>query len=320
MSKKNYTDVGGGIDAEKGIALLAEIFAAIGFDIKDEESYNALAELAERSGERSCAYRAGATIHGRCWKLGGGLEVWSVLYESDRELYCADCRPAFRGRYVHKVYPWEMAEYCVDGEAVVRGALGGHAEVLFELQNLTEIKPNMLRAAQLPVGLAGLALSVRVEPETERHPIAEARMAAEFQLNQLGLLSRPPRHAEGPGDISVLKGQSRFIPASGLQEYGDMPCENDYLIEGAVLAWRNLRNPVTGAELVWIYVDAGSVRVELVANRRLVHGSLRRGAAISATAWLQGHFLVNAEVSARYEGIDPDFVRGDSWTLLRRGN
>ncbi|HKY03728.1 MAG TPA: hypothetical protein VJQ56_02495, partial [Blastocatellia bacterium] len=60
---------------------MAELFDSIGFDINDEDSYNLLVECAEASGSRSVIHRGDASLHGRCWKLGDGLEVWSVLYE-----------------------------------------------------------------------------------------------------------------------------------------------------------------------------------------------------------------------------------------------
>jgi hypothetical protein len=185
-----------------------------------------------------------------------------------------------------------MAEYCEDGEAIVRGAIFSGTEILFELQNLTEIKPHLLRAAELPVSLAGLALSVQVEPG-------------------------PPRAPDNRRRNSTV---GSFTPASVVAEYAEDACENDYLIQGRVLAWRELRNPVTAAPLVWIYVDANDIRVELLANARSVQGRLRVGATISASIWLQGHFLEEAELSARFEGVDPDCLKGDLWSLLRRSN
>jgi hypothetical protein len=312
LSKREHTDIASAVGPEKGIALLAEIFEAIGFDIKDEESYNLLAEHTDRTGERSSVYRGDATLHGRCWKLGEGLEVWSVLYEAGQELYYADCRPAFRGRYVHKISPWEMAEYCEDGEAVVRGVLAGGREILFELQNLTEVKPNMLRSAQLRVGLAGLACSVHVEGNPDPGPIRPAHPKADPKPN-------PGRRSEAGFAENLLLGNG-LTPASRLAEYAEEACENDYLIRGCVLAWRELHNPITGGCLVWMYVDANDIRLELLASRRCVEGRLQIGATISATAWLQGHFLEEGEVSARYEGVDPDFVKGDFWALLRKTN
>jgi hypothetical protein len=324
LNKRESSEVQNVADPEKGIALLAEIFEAIGFEIPDEESYNALAEHAEKTGQRSCTYRGSATIHGRCWKIGQGLEVWSVLYETANDIYCADCRPAFRSRYVHKVHPWEMAEYCEDGEALVRGALGGKTQVLFELQNLTEVRPKMLRNAQLRVGLAGLAFSVKIEGADEQDAIAihskraglQRRTALSVDLSQPHLKQISNAPTEGVCPV----GAGRFTPVSLATEPADQACENDFLVHGQIIAWRDIVNPITSAQLVWLYVDTGPIRVELLASRRSVQGCVRLGAQISATAWLQGHFLEDSEISARYEGIDPDFVKGDSWTLLRKWN
>ncbi|HEY6331701.1 MAG TPA: hypothetical protein VI756_20410 [Blastocatellia bacterium] len=338
MSKRESSEVQNAPDPEKGIALLAEIFEAIGFEIPDEESYNALAEHAEKTGQRSCAYRGSATIHGRCWKIGHGLEVWSVLYETASDLYCADCRPAFRSRYVHKIHPWEMAEYCEDGEALVRGALGGKTQVLFELQNLTEVKPHMLRNPHLRVGLAGLAFSVKIDGDTEAQAFP-GYLKAGFQPESGLRANLSQRRSQRVSNDRVSKdrvskdrvstastqdacsvGEGQFTPVSLVAEHPDQACENDYLVHGRILAWREIENPITSARLVWFYVDTGAIRVELLASRRSVQGRPRLGAEIGATAWLQGHFLEEAEISARYEGIDPDFVKSDSWTLLRKCN
>ena len=97
-------------------------------------------------------------------------------------------------------------------------------------------------------------------------------------------------------------------------------CENDYVISGRVLAWRDIKNPVTGSRLAWIYVDATKIRLEILANRRALGGHLQIGMAITANIWLQGHILEEAEISARYEGVDQEYEMGDFWIKLRRDN
>jgi hypothetical protein len=87
-----------------------------------------------------------------------------------------------------------------------------------------------------------------------------------------------------------------------------------------VLAWRGLRNPATGAELFWVHVDAGTIRLEVIVNGDVLRGQLKIGAAFSANIWLQGHVLVEADLEARYEGVDPDYLTGDFWGRLRRAN
>ena len=112
------------LESESGDgAVMAELFEAIGFEVADEHSYNLLVEYVETNGQRTRAQRGESALHGRCWKLGDGLEVWSILYESGAELYYADCRPAFRSRYVRTILPWELVEYDEDGEAIVRGGV-----------------------------------------------------------------------------------------------------------------------------------------------------------------------------------------------------
>jgi hypothetical protein len=270
-----------------GAAVMAELFEAIGFEVLDEDAYNLLAEYAETSGERSQIHRGDATLHGRCWRLGDGLEVWSIVYDGAAQLYYADCRPAFRSRYVRTVYPWELIEYDEDGEAIVRGRIRDGAEVIFELQNLTELNQAAFRETQLQVAVAGLAYNAEVQSVSEnRQPTA----AAQFELaDQSSKLARDA-------------------------------CENDYVIRGTVLAWREMQNPVTGGDVVWIYVDAANIRLEVLVSRRALRGDLAIGAGISARVWLQGHVLDRREITSRYEGVDRDCEPGDFWSQLRRSN
>lgn len=268
---------------------MAELFEAIGFEVADEHSYNLLVEYVETNGHRTRTQRGEAALHGRCWKLGDGLEVWSILYEHGAELYYADCRPAFRSRYVRTVLPWELVEYDEDGEAIVRGGVPGAPEVVFELQNLTELDDAVFRESHLHVALAGIAYAARVQPSPESKQQAD-----------------PPAY--------------RFELAERLEGFADKACENDYVISGRVLSWRDVKNPVTAADLVWIYVDAAVIRIEVLANRRALRGELGIGAEITANIWLQGHVLEESDISARYEGVDREYEQADFWASLRRGN
>ncbi|MBK7597715.1 MAG: hypothetical protein IPJ07_03965 [Acidobacteria bacterium] len=84
---------------------MGEPFDAIGFKVTDEASYQALAEEAHQRGTLSLSRRSAGVLHGCCWSLGSGLEVWTVLYESPEGLFYADCRPAFRSKHVFSFYP-----------------------------------------------------------------------------------------------------------------------------------------------------------------------------------------------------------------------
>jgi hypothetical protein len=265
-----------------GDGVMVELFASIGFEVADEDSYNLLAEYAENSGERSRVHRGDVTLHGRCWRLAEGIEVWSILYERATEIYYADCRPAFRSRYVHHIQPWELIEYDEDGEAIVRGILPGGAEVIFELQNLTELNPCVFREGHLHIALAGLAYNAQV--------------------------------------LATETASSRFELAEQLPGLAESACENDYFIRGRLLAWREIQNPVTQSELVWLYIDCGKIRLEILANRRTLRGQPKIGATVTASIWLQGHVLEETEIEARYEGVDRDYEPSDFWTGLRRDN
>ncbi|HYL99097.1 MAG TPA: hypothetical protein VEZ90_09100 [Blastocatellia bacterium] len=262
--------------------LTEKIFDAIGLAAADDSAYDRLIERADACGESSLVFRDNITVYGKCWHLGGGLEVWTVLYDGPSERYYADCRPAFRSRYVHILSPWELIEYCEDGEAIVRGRVKGGAEVVLELQNFTELSSRVLREPALRLGIAGLAWNVRVE--SGQYPLASP---------------------------------SSFVPAS---RGSDQAGENEYLVRGRVLASREIINPVNNNRVNWIFVDCGSLRIELVASSGSIGAGLKVGALISADVWLQGHVLAEHEIAARYEGVDGDYHKGDFRGLLRRAN
>ena len=265
-------------------AIMAEVFAAIGFEVGDEDAYNLLVEYAEANGERSQVPRGALTLHGRCWKVGEGLEVWATLFEENGGWYYADCRPAFRSRYIQTVQSWELTEFEDNGEAVVRGVRQG-GEVVFELQNLTELPPPVLREAQLQVGLAGLAYRAWARPDSPARPAA-----------------------------------CRFDLAEQFPEFAADAYESDYLITGRVLTWREIVNPMTAGRLAWIYLDTGDFPLELLVNPQTLKGRLKPGVIVTAHVWLQGHILTGPEVVSRYEGVDREFETGDFWAALRRDN
>src|ERR1043165_1972903 len=147
---------------------MGELFDAIGFKVYDAASYQALAEEAQQRGALSQARRDQAVLHGCCWSLGEGLEVWTVLHESRAGLFYADCRPAFRGRQVFTLYPWEIVEYEEDGEAFARAKLlGSSTELIFELQNITEINPVDFRDSAITATVAGLAYRARLNKRAQ---------------------------------------------------------------------------------------------------------------------------------------------------------
>lgn len=258
---------------------MGEPFYAIGFKITDEASYQALAEEAKKRGAPSQAKREQGTLHGRCWSLGSGLEVWTMLYESKAGLFYADCRPAFRARHVFNFYPWEIAEYEEDGEAVARGLLtNSDTEIVFELQNITEVDLSRLREQQITAAVSGLAYRARVIAKS-RDPLF------------IPLAERYPRRKA---------------------------TEADYVIRGRIVAWRELKNPHTTSNLILIDLDAGKVRLEVLVNHADVKGELKVDGWLSCEVWLQGHILSEKELQARYEGLDRHVYRGSFWETLRR--
>ena len=157
---------------------MPEPFTAIGFHVNDQASYEALAAEARLHGAMTQARRDLTTLHGCCWELGGGLEVWTILHESQAGVCYADCRPAFRGRQTFELLPWEILEFEDEGEAVVHAHIENTStEIVFELQNLTEINPIAYRHRTLTAAIAGLAYQARLN---------KRRLAPHFKQQKKG--------------------------------------------------------------------------------------------------------------------------------------
>jgi hypothetical protein len=260
---------------------MGSTFDAVGFSIPNDEAYNRLAQQASEVGNRRTIYRRGAKLHGCCYKLGQGLEVWTVLYESEQGLFYADCRPAFRPDHVMTISPWELTEYDEDGEAVLRGCLEGtNAELILELQNLTELDTSMFRRQQLFIAPAGLGYSASS---------CSRRLPGRFVLTE-----KVVRHRQS--------------------------CENDYTVRGTILSCRRFKNPLTHSDLIWAYLDTGAVKLEVLINANDVRGEVKVGGVLSASIWLQGYILDDEAVASRYEGVDRTFQIYDFWSNLRREN
>jgi len=258
---------------------MAEPFDAIGFQIKDAASYEALAEEAHKQGTLSKAQRTDGVLHGCCWALGSGLEVWTMLYESPKGTFYADCRPAFRGHRLFNLFPWEILEYEEDGEAIARGLMSDQeTEIIFVLQNITEIDPMNFRDRAITASVSGLAYRARVNSRA---------------------------------------GNPTFSPLTDGHK-GRKPTETDYTVRGKILSWREVNNTKTKKNLICVDVDAGKTRIEVVVNPAELKGVLKVGGWLSAEVWLQGHILNDRELSARYEGIDREATQGDVWIKLRR--
>ena len=97
--------------------------------------------------------------------------------------------------------------------------------------------------------------------------------------------------------------------------------ENDWSLRGRVIACKPLRNPLSGSELYWVYVDLDGFKLEVLINRRSLRGGdLCPGATLSAEVWLQGHVLDDHALRLRYEGIDRAYSVSDFWSRFSRSN
>jgi hypothetical protein len=158
---------------------------------------------------------------------------------------------------------------------------GTDTEVLFELQNLTEVGPAGFRAPALHVSLCGLAYRARV-------------CARDLNTRWLPL--------------------ERAVPSRAAHE-------NDWILRGQVIAFKPLRNPLSGSELYWIYLDVGGLKLEVLVNTRaLTGGPLAIGTTLSAEVWLQGHVLDDHALRLRYEGVDRGTPACNFWSRFSRAN
>lgn len=258
-------------------------FDAIGIEITNETAFNNLAEDVEKRGEASYLTRKKGVLHGRCLKLGAGLEIWTVLYETGAgEVSYADCRPAFRARFSQKISPWILTETDEEGTATVHGFVEGFdTEVLFELQNLTEIGTEVFTQNSLQIGLCGLASSAEI-------------------------LEKPAKRYWKSYDEIALN-----VIAD----------ENAWSLCGRVVAFETLRNPFSGTDLYWLYLDLGELKLEILVNRRVLQSKkLKVGKFIRAEIWLQGHIV--GEISKRfgYEGVDRTLRTVDFWKQFKKNN
>lgn len=253
-------------------------FKAIGLEVPNPLAVHHLAERAGSYGDATQSIRENCTWHGRCWKLGDGLEIWTVLYQSGAgEVTYANCRPGFRSRFVQNISPWALTEYAEEGEALLHGYLeNNRTEVLLEVQNLTEIGAIASRKKTLQVGLCGLAYQARIE-KGEKYPF--------------------------------------------WKQTANSTRENNWTLRGRVLMYRPLKNPLTGSDLFWIYLDLEPFRLEILVNQRSLGGEHPTvGATLQADIWLQGYIFDRLARSALYEGIDAKAGVASFWSGLRRHN
>lgn len=259
-----------------------EIFNAIGLEISKEKTLSDLAANTELRGEASLSTRSSGIVHGRCWRIGSGLEVWKIFYESETgEFLYADCRPGFRARFTQNVSDWLLYE-TVEGKTTVCGVIENHRDkVSFQLQNLTEVAASNFERKILTIGLCGLAYR------------AEVSAAA-----------------------SAPQWKSRS-PIGGKLNAG----ETDWSLNGRVINFNALRNPLSGNDLYWMHLDLGSFRLEVLVNEKDLHGELlHAGADINADVWLQGHIVSPSTFPASYEGIDWSYDAADFWSDFKKLN
>jgi hypothetical protein len=260
-----------------------QIFNAIGLEISKVKTLNDLAENTKIRGEASLSARPSGVVHGRCWRIGSGLEVWTILYESETgEIFYADCRPGFRARFPQNIRDWNLYENEKGGTTTVEGKIEDCREkIFFQLQNLTEVGAKNFRRKVLSVGLCGLAYRAKVSQQDENFG---------------------------------------FAPLSGTPNNRDSDKTN-WRLCGRVLSFDALRNSFSGSDLYWIHLDLGDFNLEILVNQHaLKENELRAGASVKADVWLQGHIITQSTFFSSYEGVDWSFNTVDFWNNFKRLN
>ena len=149
------------------------------------------------------------------------------------------------------------------------------------MQNLTEVGPEGFRAQERHVGLCGLAYRSRVCTKEERVRWQPLEEAA------------PARAAH----------------------------ENDWSLCGRVISFKTLRNPLSGSELYWVYLDLERFKLEVLVNRRSLRGGqLAVGATLAAEVWLQATSSISARSSRATKASTTSYSKGDFWSHLKRRN
>ncbi len=83
-----------------------------------------------------------------------------------------------------------------------------------------------------------------------------------------------------------------------------------------MIAFKPLKNPLSGSDLYWINVDLDNIKLEVLVNQRALRGDcLAPGVTLDAEVWLQGHVLDEQALRSRYEGVDISCPPADYWPL-----
>jgi hypothetical protein len=97
--------------------------------------------------------------------------------------------------------------------------------------------------------------------------------------------------------------------------------ENAWSLCGRVVAFETLRNPFSGTDLYWLYLDLGEMKLEVLVNQRVLPSEkIKVGKFVRAEVWLQGHIV--GEISKRfgYEGVDRSARTVDFWKQFKKVN
>ena len=86
------------------------------------------------------------------------------MFQSENgEFFQTNCRPGFRSRFHQRINPWVLREFDVVGETMIHGFIeDAEIEVLFELQNITEVSEKNFQRNTLKAGLCGLAFEAHI--------------------------------------------------------------------------------------------------------------------------------------------------------------
>lgn len=141
-------------------------------------------------------------------------------------------------------------------------------------------------------------------------------------LTEIGsIITRSDALSIGLGGLAYQARVEKTERKTVWQAVKDSKRENDWTLCGRILMHRTLRNPVSGNDLIWLYLDLGGFNLEILVNQRALRGEHPKiGATITADIWLQGYIFDKLVRNSIYEGIDAKANAASFWERLRRRN
>lgn len=250
----------------------ANHWSSIGFPL---ETSIELLELAAQAAKNGVPIEAGRGTYIR-WSTSVGAELWA---QADPDGNLMGLNPHYSGDAKLRVRLEDRIVY--PGAPVLDGAFYGWAN------------PDSSRAERGDYPL------VFDTPDYDLHRLLELPAVMDVQLSAFAR----ELHAFG-GETEYRASRwgetfaaESFVPSGLFKPDGESvdPPQADAIFVGHVLGTSLLTNPVTGAEFYWARVRTLGGEVDVVADPKVLRGSLVEGGVVWGWFWLSGRLLVHAQ-------------------------